>query len=569
MPGGEGGAGGHVIGQLQAHAQQAFAGLLQQVQPGVLPLPGQPGPERDYGCHAGQRGAQQLRQRRPADVGKSQLAQQVELAILRVVEYPVVPAGVGGIPEIAHALQAALQHAGKFGVDGVDGIAHRTACLQAGKVFYPAGRDGGGWVDAHPAFLRQPDFSPGVGIALAHGEHAVHGVEFAALVAGNDACGNVHIAHQHHKSVGNVFAKALLAVEPEHVGCVLAREAWRQGIGVAARAQALQHGSDLLFGAAVCQSRFVKQLPGQFAGARVQARRQREIRAQIGGRQVCVTAVAELAAGAVAQHVYHGALAHPFERAHLQGAPACGQGRSLYGNVQREQPLQMMGLQQHFVAHLPGRPCGRGSGLLVVSTGHHGKVAADPFLPFESAQHRAAKVQVLPGRQGAVKTHAKGDAVVLRQLGDVAHGHVVAQAGFGAVVGGQPPQRGKARKQHEQRQHDGRAQGRHAQRNQKSLVQRRVACGHVGVDQGREQGQHAHHNARSGEQRLREEEMAQQREKAQKKDHEGIAPRLDLERFEREQQQNQRAACFAPHDGAKLRGGKRQRQQQQANHQPA
>ena len=63
--------------------------------------------------------------------------------------------------------------------------------------------------------------------------------------------------------------------------------------------------------------------------------------------------------------------------------------------------------------------------------------------------------------------------------------------------------------------------------------------------------------------------MAQQREKAQKKDHEGVSPRPELQRFECEQQQNQRAAGIAAQKGAELRRCQCQRQQQQAGADPA
>ena len=469
-----------------------------------------------------------------------------------------------------------MQHAGQAGADCFNGRAHCAARLQAGKVFYPAGRYRGRGVDAHPAPAFEPDFRPGMGVALAHGPHAVHGVKFAALVAGHDAGGNAHIAHQYHECVGNVLAKAFFAVKPESVGRVLAREARCQGIAVVAVAQGVEHGLYLFCGGAVGQFGVVEKALRQLARAWIQPWRQGQIGAQIRGRNGCIGMVVEPAAGLVAQHIGNGAVAGPFHGCHLQSAPACGQGGLLYGNIQRQQPLHVMRLQQHLVAHGVGCGASFGGGLgagwrvlrLPVG-GHSGKAAARPLLPVQPAQHRAAVVHGRARGRFARKPHAKGDAVVLRQLGDIAHGHVVAQAGFGLVVAGQAPQRRKARKQHEQRQHDGRAQQGHAQGGAQGLAQGRVAGGHVRIDQRSEQSQHACQNAHGSEQRLRKQKMAQQRKKAEKEDDESVALGFELQRFERQQQQNQRAACFAPENGAELRSRYANGQHQQADAHPA
>ena len=243
------------------------------MQPGVLPLSAVPNPQAAQQGSCGHGDCQQLQQGHPVHLAEAQVAQQVKLPLLRVVEHPVVPAGVGGFPHIAQALQAALQRTGKIGAEGINGIAYRTARLQAGQIFHARGRNGCRGVDTHPALAFEPDFCPGVGIALAHGPHAVHGVDFAALVAGDDAGGNLHIAHQHHKGVGNVLAKALFAVEPEGVSGMLARNARCQCVGIAANPQGLEHGFDLFFGRAVGQPGIVEKTLRQLARARIQPRR--------------------------------------------------------------------------------------------------------------------------------------------------------------------------------------------------------------------------------------------------------------------------------------------------------
>ena len=264
--------------------------------------------------------------------------------------------------------------------------------------------------------------------------------------------------------------------------------------------------------------------------------------------------VVELAACPVAQHIGNGAMAGPFHGGHLQRAPARGQGGGRDGNIQREQPLHLVRLQQHFVAHGISRRSGWCAFCLLLVGGCSGKAAADPFLPVQPTQHRAAVIHGRARRRFAFKTHAKGNAVILRQFGNIAHSHVVAQAGFGFFVTGQAPQRRKTRKQHEQRQHDGRPQGGHAQGNEQCLAQRRVASRRVGIDQSREQSQHARQNADGCHQRLRKQKMAQQGKKAEKENDKRIALRFELQRFERQQQQDQSATGLAPENGAELRG---------------
>ena len=92
-----------------------------------------------------------------------------------------------------------------------------------------------------------------MGVALAHGEHAVHGVDFAPLVTGDDARRYTHVAHQHDESIGDVLAKTFLGIKPECIGGVFARQFGRQRVGIATRSQTLQHGLNLLFAGALRQ----------------------------------------------------------------------------------------------------------------------------------------------------------------------------------------------------------------------------------------------------------------------------------------------------------------------------
>ena len=334
-----------------------------------------------------------------------------------------------------------------------------------------------------------------MGVALAHGEHAVHGVDFAPLVTGDDARRYTHVAHQHDESIGDVLAKTFLGIKPECIGGVFARPLGRQRVGVATRSQTLQHGLHLLSAGALHQRWIVQQLVCQFAGARVQPRRQVQIGAQQRWMDVSAMAVLQLAAGAVAQHIHHRTQADPLHRTHLQGAPARRQLRPLCGHFQRQQPLPLVWLQQHFVRHGGACVCFRSSWAF----GHGKCFFGCPRLPLQAAQHRTPEIQVLPAGYVAIEPHAKGHAVIERQFGYGAHGHLVAQAGLGAFMRRKAPQRRKPRKQHEQRKHDRRAQQRHAQGNEQRLAQRRVAGRRVGIDQRGQQCQYAHKYAQSGQ----------------------------------------------------------------------
>jgi hypothetical protein len=78
-------------------------------------------------------------------------------------------------------------------------------------------------------------------------------------------------AHQHHEGRGDVFAEALLAVEPELVGGVLAVDARLQRVDVAAGAQPLQRRRTRAGLLAAPPGRRAMQVGGQLQRARVEA----------------------------------------------------------------------------------------------------------------------------------------------------------------------------------------------------------------------------------------------------------------------------------------------------------
>jgi hypothetical protein len=148
---------------------------------------------------------------------------------------------------------------------------------------------------------------------VAHRPVAIDGVHLAALVAGDDARGQAHGAQQHHEGRGDVFAKTLLAVEPELVGAVRAKHARLQRVAVAARAQARERRLHQRRGrvGAGRHRRLRAQLRRERERARVEARRQLGIGVERGVALQRAVAKLRIALGAIAQHAHHGPVRAP------------------------------------------------------------------------------------------------------------------------------------------------------------------------------------------------------------------------------------------------------------------
>ena len=391
-----------------------------------------------------------------------------------------------------------------------------------------------------------------MGVALADGPEAIHRVAFAPLIAGDHARGNAQVAHQHHEGVGDVFAEALLAVEPESVRRIRARGAGFERVGVAARAQPLHRGCDQGVGAGLCESGIGPERLGQCPCAWIGCGRRIKVRAQLLRRGVGTGHVVQGAGGAVAQHVGDGAVGDPFVSRHLAAAPAGRELGRLHGDIEQQQPLLLVGLQQYLVAHGGGggghqSRCGGGR-----APEGEGLLQRVPLMAVEALHHRPPEVQKRLWRRLSLETHPEGHAVIFHQPGNVAQPHVARQARARHVVGRHAPQWRKAWEEHKQHQHQRRAPGGHAQGNAEGLAQRWVAGPELGVDQPGQQRDHADQNACCRGQRLRIEEVAQQRKEAEEEDHEGVAPGAKLEGLEHQQQHDQRAAGIASGNGMKV-----------------
>jgi hypothetical protein len=111
---------------------------------------------------------------------------------------------------------------------------------------------------------------------------------------------------------------------------------------------------------------------------------------------------------------------------------------------------------------------------------------------------------------------------------------------------------------------------RHPAGGARGLRQRRAAHRHVRVDQRGQQAQQRQQHGERGGQRLREEEVGEHREEAQEEDDEGVAPRPQLQRLERQQHTIERHARVAAEQRAVrgVGGGQRHRQQRDAPPRP-
>ncbi len=264
---------------------------------------------------------------------------------LRVVEHPLVPAVVDGLPHGARPGGDAAAD------DGVHRRAeHAARRLQALEVADAGRRDGSGRVHAHPAAAREPDFGPGMGVRLPHGPVAVHAIHLAALVARHDACRNAGRAQQHCEGRRDVLAEARLLVEPEGIRRVLGVDARLQRVAVAARAQPLQRGLHEGRGAARGDGRLRQHLPGQGTRARIEPLGQFQVRTQ--PRRFFHRAVREarVTGGPVAQHLVDGAARDPGEFGRHRRAQARRQYGRLGCGIEREQPGHAQRFQRDFVA---------------------------------------------------------------------------------------------------------------------------------------------------------------------------------------------------------------------------
>ena len=358
-----------------------------------------------------------------------------------------------------------------------------------------------------------------------------------------------------------MLAKAFFAVEPELVGGVGAVYARLKRVAITPGAQTLEHDRHQ-FGRIAGITWVAAQFGRPCQGARVKARRQFQVVLQCCRAPLRAVAEIGVTPGPVTQQVGHRTVRQPLQLGRHGELHAAHHGFCRRG-VEHEDPGAVVGLKRDLVGN--GWAFHLQIGRVLPGAREAGAQHA-PLTPIERGQYRPAKIQIGLARRRAVEADAQRDAVVQRERGDGADFHAGRQsAAPGHRVAGHAPQRRQTRKQHEQQRHDGRAQQGHGGGGPGGFAQGRFADRHMRVDQCRQQTQQGHQHRGRGQQRLRKEKIGQHREEAQEEDHERIALGTQLERFEREQHNDQRHPGIAPEQGAvgHQRGAGRQQQQQQ------
>ena len=208
--------------------------------------------------------------------------------------------------------------------------------------------------------------------------------------------------------------------------------------------------------------------------------------------------------------------------------------------LQHRQQRQADRLQQHLVVHRRAR----GAQIQQARCGPRGgKDRRLPLHPVKARQHRAAKVQRLGPRCGAVEADAEGNRVVVGQVGHATQAQRARQPGAAHTVRRQAPERAEAGEQ--QKQH----------RHQRQPQQRRAGRRHVGQHQRGQQAPGRDQHRQRGEQRLRVQAVRQHQEKTQEKHHHRVAPGAQLQRLQRHQHHQHHHAGLAAQQGALAPGG--------------
>ncbi len=103
------------------------------------------------------------------------------------------------------------------------------------------GRDCRSGIDAHPAAAGEPNFGPSMRIGLAHDEVIADLIEFAALVAGDDARRHAAGTHQKREAAGVMLAEAALGFEQKVIYAIGAQTRRMQGVNIRLVVKPRQH----------------------------------------------------------------------------------------------------------------------------------------------------------------------------------------------------------------------------------------------------------------------------------------------------------------------------------------
>ena len=217
---------------------------------------------------------------------------------------------------------------------------------------------------------------------------------------------------------------------------------------------------------------------------------------------------------------------------HLRG-PAGQHGQALgvrRRGLQQGQQRQADGLEDHFIGHRAAlAPQGRACLQAQRAAGR------PPFGAVKLRQHRPTKVQGRGRWHRALEADAKGDAVVVGQIGHLAQPQCAGQAGAAHSVLRQAPQRPDARKEQEQRGHQRQAEQCRAGGEPGGAPQGRLADRHAGQDLGRQQTPGGHRHRQPDQQRLRIQALRERQEEAEEEHHQRITAPAQLQHLQRQQ----------------------------------
>ena len=273
---------------------------------------------------------------------KADVFEQIELLALGVVEHQLGPGVVDCFPCRAQLKgQARIQVGQRLTYDIL-------WCGQPLKRARSAGGDSRGWVDPYPATAFDPDFCPGVGIALPDGPKTIDRILLTALVARDDPGGYIECAHQNDKARGYVLAKTFFFVKPELVGRVLPVHTGLQGVGIAAGAQLVYSHIHQRSAARLGIAGITPDFIGQCQRSRVKAGRQLNKLTQGNASSFRTMREAGVALYFVAQLVIQRAIQLPLQ-IWLHQALVARQNGALHGSVHDHQPRPAVGLQRYFI----------------------------------------------------------------------------------------------------------------------------------------------------------------------------------------------------------------------------
>ena len=331
----------------------------------------------------------------------------VALPVEVVAEHPDVPLVHERLPVVAHPPQPFELRPHQQGQRAARANRARKSGVQ------PQRNGCCGRIDAQPAAAGEEYFGPGVRVRLAHREDPIDRIRIAAEIAGHDARRQPRGAHQEDERGGEMLAESGAGREQELVDRIAPERRRLERVREPAAAKKVHRARDDLGLARRSAAPFL----GKVLRLRVEARRKPHRCAQqqrvLGGIRLGVGDRGHL----VAQPGAH--------RSHRKQMPLGREIRArrpLRRRFEREQPVAVVGFEQHAVAQ--GRPSAQPRRALGEMS-----LPGAPRTPVEVRQHRPAPVALARRRNRPGKFGTERERVRLREVGDRSRRHRVVETG--------------------------------------------------------------------------------------------------------------------------------------------